>query len=72
MLCTPAVPVPTQPSGSAALPNLEAQLLVEHAGLIIELETKISDDPVFACCSYGRHLWCKDVTSLRGIEHKFN
>ena len=42
----------TEHAGSALRqPNLEAQLLITHAGLIAELEKEIDDFPDHACCS---------------------
>ena len=46
-------------------PNLEAQLLITHAGLIGELEEEIYDFPEHACCSCERLHQRKSVTVVK-------
>ena len=47
------------------LPGLETRLQIEHAGLITELEKKVSDDPEHACCSCERLCQRKNVTQFK-------
>ena len=54
------------------LSGLEADLQVEHAELITNLEKQISDDPEHACCSCERLLLRKQVTKFTFDDKKFS
>ena len=52
------------------LPDIESELLLEHAEMIAELEKKLAEDPEFACCSCERLLQRKNVTTFDFSESK--
>ena len=54
------------------LVDLEAQLQVKYAEVITTFEKQINDDPEYACCSCERLHQCKNVTSLKQSNKKFN
>ena len=46
-------------------PNLEEQLLINHAKLIVQLEKEVEDFPEHVCCSCERLLQRKSVTVVK-------
>ena len=49
--------------------NLEAQLRIDHARMIADLEKKLADDPEFPCCSLHQR---KQVTAFKFHKAKFS
>ena len=54
------------------LPDVEAYLHVEYAGVISKLEKKMTDDPEFPCCSCERLMQRKQVTAFKFSDSKFS
>ena len=52
------------------LPNLDAQLLVKHAGVITTLEKQINDEFAYCTCEHLHQR--SSVTSLKHSDKKFN
>ena len=48
------------------MPDIESELCIKHANVIVELEKKLADDPEFACCSCERLLQRKNVLTTNG------
>ena len=52
------------------LPDLESELIIDNAEMILQLEKLLADDAEFACCSCERLHQRKNVTAFDTSESK--